>query len=101
MENAILRIAFHMECSPSLRSNRRFKLRVNLKFCQSYPEKSREKTEGHMAWTPRALNRVLSLELKGYLDYRQCPEWDLDLMYPMNLIDVVEPPRWKASSIGI
>jgi hypothetical protein len=39
MENAIWRIAFHMECSPpSLRLNRRFKLRVNMKFCQSYPK---------------------------------------------------------------
>jgi hypothetical protein len=62
-----------------LRSNRRFKLRVNLKFCQDYPAKSREKIEGHVARSPRALSRVLPLELKGHLDCRMCPEflWSL------------------------
>jgi hypothetical protein len=64
---------------PYNRSNRRFKLRVNLKFCQDYPAKSREKTEGHVAQSPRALSRVLPLELKGHLDCRMCPEllWSL------------------------
>jgi hypothetical protein len=58
----------------SLRSDRRFKLRVNLKFCQNYPENSGEETEGHVAQSPRALSRVLHLELKGHLDCRMCPE---------------------------
>jgi hypothetical protein len=66
--------------APSLRSNRRIKLRVNLKFCQSYPRKSGEKTEGHVARSPRALSRVLPLELKGHLDCRMCPEWVLSLL---------------------
>jgi hypothetical protein len=60
--------------APSLRSNRRFKMRVNLKFCQDYSIKSGEKTEGHVARSPRALSRVLPLELKGRLDCRMCPE---------------------------
>jgi hypothetical protein len=47
---------------------------VNIKFCQDYPIKSREKTEGHVARSPRALSRVLPLELKGHLDCRMCPE---------------------------
>jgi hypothetical protein len=34
------------------------------------PVKSREKTEGHVARSPRALSRVLPLELKGHLDCR-------------------------------
>jgi hypothetical protein len=71
-----------MECSPQALGRRRFKLRVNLKFCQFYPEKSREKTEGQVAWSPRALSRVLPLELKGHLDCRMCPEWVLNLVVP-------------------
>jgi hypothetical protein len=65
--------------APSLRSNRRFKMRVNLNFCQDYPAKSGEKTEGHVARSPRALSRVLPLELKGHLDCIMCPEflWSL------------------------
>jgi hypothetical protein len=35
--------------------NRRFKLRVNLKFYKDYPIKSEEKTEGHMARSPRIM----------------------------------------------
>jgi hypothetical protein len=66
--------------APSLRSNRRFKLRVNLKFCQDYPAKSGEKTEGHVARSPRALSRVLPLELKGHLDCRMCLELLLNLV---------------------
>jgi hypothetical protein len=66
--------------APSLRSNRRFKLRVNLKFCQSYPVKSGQKTKGHVAQSPRALSRVLPLKLKGHLDCRMCPEWVLKLV---------------------
>jgi hypothetical protein len=79
MENEIRIISFHMECSLSLRSNRRFKLRVNLKFCQDYPAKSGEKTEGHVAQSPRALSQVLPLELKSHLDCRMYPEllWSL------------------------
>jgi hypothetical protein len=65
---------------PSLRSNHRFQLRVNLMFCQSYPVKSGEKFEGHVAQSPRALRRVLPLELKGHLDCRMCPEWVLKLV---------------------
>jgi hypothetical protein len=38
---------------PNLRSNCRFKLRVNLKFYQSYHKKSGEKTEGHVAQSPK------------------------------------------------
>jgi hypothetical protein len=64
----------------SLRSNRGFKLRVNLKLCQSYRVKSGEKTEGHEAQSPRALSRVLPLKLKGHLDFRMCPEWVLKLV---------------------
>jgi hypothetical protein len=60
-------------------SNRKFKLRVNLKVYQSYLEKSGEKTEGHVARSPRALSRVLPLELKGHLDCRMCLEWVLNL----------------------
>jgi hypothetical protein len=41
---------------PSLRSNRRFMVRVNLKFCQSYQVKSGEKTAGHVTRSPRALS---------------------------------------------
>jgi hypothetical protein len=41
---------------------------------QDYPTKSGEKTEGHMARSPRALSRVLPLELKGHLECRMCPE---------------------------
>jgi hypothetical protein len=67
-------------------SKNRFKLTVNLKFCQSYPEKSREKTNGHVVRSPQALSRVLSLELKGHLNCRMCPEWDLDLMYPTEAV---------------
>jgi hypothetical protein len=65
--------------APSLRSNHRFKLRVNLKLCQDYPAKSGEKIEGYVARSPRALSRVLPLELKGHLDCRMCPEllWSL------------------------
>jgi hypothetical protein len=59
---------------PSLRSDRRFKLRVNLKFCQDYPVNSGENIEGHVERSPRALSRVLHLELKGHLDCRMCPE---------------------------
>jgi hypothetical protein len=66
--------------APSLRPNHRFKLRVNLKFCQSYPVKSGEKTEGHVARSTRALSRVLPLKLKGHLDCRMCPEWVLNLV---------------------
>jgi hypothetical protein len=66
--------------APSLRSNRRFKLRVNLKFCQAYPIKSGEKTEGHVARSPRALSRVLPLELKGHLNCRMYPESVLSLI---------------------
>jgi hypothetical protein len=58
----------------------RFELRVNLKFCQDYPTKSGEKTEGHVARSPRALSRVLPLELKGQLDCRMCPELLLNLV---------------------
>jgi hypothetical protein len=80
MENVIRSIALHKECSPpSLRSNCRFKLSVNLKFCQSYPVKSVEKTEGHMARSPRAMSRVLPLELMGHPDCRMCPESVLKL----------------------
>jgi hypothetical protein len=71
MENAI-QSPYGM-LPPSLRSNHGFKLRVNLKFYQSYPVKSREKTEGHVARSPRALSRVVPLELKGHLDCRMCP----------------------------
>jgi hypothetical protein len=48
-------------------------------FCQDYPAKSGEKTEGHVARSPQALSRVLALELKGHLDCRMCPEllWNL------------------------
>jgi hypothetical protein len=49
-------------------------------FCQDYPVKSGEKTEGHVAQSPRALSRVLSLELKGHLDCRVCPELLLSLV---------------------
>jgi hypothetical protein len=86
MENAIRRIAFHMECSPpSLRSNRIFKLRVNLKFCQDYPAKSGEKTEGHVVRSPRALSQVLPLELKGHLGCRMCLELLLNFSSPRKL----------------
>jgi hypothetical protein len=76
--NSKNRITYGMQ-TPSLRSNRRFELRVNPKLCQDYPEKSGEKTEGHVARSPRALSRVLPLELKGHLDCRMCPEllWNL------------------------
>jgi hypothetical protein len=57
-----------------------FNLRVNLKFCQDYPAKSGGKTEGHMARSPRAMSRVLPLELKGYLDCRMCPGLLLNLV---------------------
>jgi hypothetical protein len=81
MENAIRRIAFHMECIPrALGQNRRVKLRFNLKFCQDYPMKSGEKTEGHVARSPRALSRVLPHELKGHLDCRMCHELLLNLV---------------------
>jgi hypothetical protein len=60
--------------APSLRSNRRFKLRVNLKFCQAYPVKSRKKPEGYVARSPQDFSQVLPLELKGHLDCRMCPE---------------------------
>jgi hypothetical protein len=33
-----------------------------------------------MAWSPRALSRVLPLELKGHLDCRMCPELLLSLV---------------------
>jgi hypothetical protein len=66
--------------APEPRSNRRFKLRVNMKFCQAYPIKSGEKTEGHVARSPRALSRVLPRELKGHLDCRMCLEWILSLV---------------------
>jgi hypothetical protein len=38
-----------------------------------------EKTEGHVARSPRALSRVLPLESKGHLECRMCPEWVLEL----------------------
>jgi hypothetical protein len=70
-----------MECSPrALGQIVNFKLRVNLKFCQDYPVKSGEKTEGHVARRPRALSRVLPLELKGHLDCRMCHELLLSLV---------------------
>jgi uncharacterized protein YbbK (DUF523 family) len=55
---------------------------VNMKLCQDYPVKSGEKPEGHVAQSPRALSRVLSLELKGNLDCRMCPELLLSLSLP-------------------
>jgi hypothetical protein len=45
-----------------------------MKFWQDYPAKSGETTEGHVARSPRALSRVLHLELKGHLVCRMCPE---------------------------
>jgi hypothetical protein len=66
--------------APSLRLSRRLWLRVNLKFWQDYPAKSREKTKGHVARSPRALSRVLPLELKGHLECRMCPELLLNLV---------------------
>jgi hypothetical protein len=38
-----------------------------------------EKTEGHVAQSPRALSQVLPVELKGHLVCRLCPEllWNL------------------------
>jgi hypothetical protein len=65
---------------PSLRPNRRLKLRVNLKFCQYYPVTSGENTEGYVAQSPRALSRVLPLELKDHLDGRMCPEFLLSIV---------------------
>jgi hypothetical protein len=78
MENAIQRIAFHMECSP--RALDRIADSSCLKFCQDYPAKSGEKTEGHVARSSRALSQVLPLELKGHLDCIMCPELLLNLV---------------------
>jgi hypothetical protein len=66
--------------APSLRLSCRLWPRVNLKFWQDYPIKSGEKTEGHVAQSPRALSRVLPLELKGHLECRMCPELLLNLV---------------------
>jgi hypothetical protein len=79
------KIALHMESPRSLRLSRRLWLRVNLKFWQDYPAKSREKTEGHVARSPRALSRVLPLELKGHLECRMCPELLLNLVSTQKL----------------
>jgi hypothetical protein len=51
-----------------------------MKFRQDYPVKSEEKTEGHVARSPRALSRVLPLVLKGHLDCRMCAELLLSLV---------------------
>jgi hypothetical protein len=68
------------EYPPSLRLSRRLWLRVNRKFWQDYLVKFREKTEGHVARSPRALSRVLPLELKGHLKCRKYPELLLNLV---------------------
>jgi hypothetical protein len=49
-------------------------------FYQAYPVKFGEKTEGHVARSPRAFSRVLPLELKGHLDCGMCSEWLLSLV---------------------
>jgi hypothetical protein len=51
-----------------------------MKFYQAYPIKSGEKTEGHVARIPRALSRVLPLEMKGHLVCKMCPQWILSLI---------------------
>jgi hypothetical protein len=51
-----------------------------MKFWQDYPAKPGEKTEGHVARSPRALSRVLHLELKGRLVCRMCPELLLNIV---------------------
>jgi hypothetical protein len=56
-----------------------------MKFWQDYLAKSRKKTEGHVAWSPRALSRVLPLELKGHLECRMCPELLLNPVAPREL----------------
>jgi hypothetical protein len=58
---------FEEAAGDNLRLSRKLWLRVHLKFWQDYPAKSGEKTEGHVARSPRALSRVLPLELKGHL----------------------------------
>jgi hypothetical protein len=49
-------------------------------FWQDYLAKSGEKTEGHVARSPRALSRVPHLELKGHLVCRMCLELLLNLV---------------------
>jgi hypothetical protein len=69
-----------MEYPPNLWLSRRLWLRVNLMFWQDYLAKSGEKTEGHVARSPRALSQVPHLELKGHLVCRMCLELLLNLV---------------------
>jgi hypothetical protein len=55
-----------------------------------------EKTEGHVTQSPQALSRILSVELKGHLDCRRFPEWDLDLMWPTESFGRSRAPKTES-----
>jgi hypothetical protein len=80
MENVIRRIAFHMECSPQALGRIIDSSLSQSEVLSILSRKIRRKNEGHMARSPKALSRVLPLELKGHLDCGMCPEWVLKLV---------------------
>jgi hypothetical protein len=81
MENVIRRIAFHMESSPwalgRIADSSWGSIWSSANLIPKNPEK-KPKDTWHGA--PEPWVEYFSLELKGHLDCRMCPEWDLDLM---------------------